>query len=92
MVLQLSPKIQARITDMVARGDYPDADAMLEQALELLTERERLMRLRKLVAIGVEQANRGDVVEYNDQFRKESKQAALKRFAAGETADPDVRP
>ena len=92
MALHLSDKIQAQITEMVANGDYPDADEMLEQALNLLSERERLSHLRDLIAVGVEQAERGELVEYNEQFRQEVRREALCRFAAGETAGPDVRP
>lgn len=92
MALQLSDKIQAQITEMVADGDYPDADAMLEQALDLLTERQRLAHLRGLITVGAEQAERGDVVEYDEQFREDAKRDALRRFAASETAGPDVRP
>ncbi len=92
MALQLSDKIQAQITEMVANGDYPDADAMLEQALDLLSERQRLVHLRELIAVGVDQAARGETIEYDEQFREDVRQEALRRFAAGETAGPDVRP
>ncbi len=92
MALQISPRIQAQIVEMVARGDYPDADSMLEEALELLAEHEHLVRLRNMIAIGVDQANRGEVVEYNEQFRIDAKREALRRFAEGEFAGPDVRP
>lgn len=92
MALQLSPKNQARITELLEHGDYPNADAVVEQALELLSERERLVRLRELIALGVEQANRGELIEYNQEFREDAKREASRRFAAGETAGPDVRP
>ena len=92
MVLQLSPKIQARITEMVARGDYADADAMLEQALDLLIEGDRLNHLRALVAKGAEQARRGELIEYNEQFREEAKRSALRRYAEGDVPGPDVCP
>jgi Arc/MetJ-type ribon-helix-helix transcriptional regulator len=92
MALQLSPKIQARIAEMVDHGDYPDADAMLEEALELLAEHERLVELKAMIAVGVDQARRGEVVEYNEQFRIDAKREALRRFSEGEVAGPDVRP
>jgi len=92
MVLQVSPKIQARITDLVAKGDYADADAMLEQALDLLFEDDRLNHLRGLVAKGVEQARRGELIEYNEQFREDAKRSALRRLAKGDVPEPDVCP
>lgn len=92
MALQLSHKNQARITEMVEQGNYPDADTVVERALELLSERERLVRLRELVALGVEQANRGELIEYNQEFREEAMRSALRRFAEGDVPSPDVCP
>lgn len=77
MALQLSPTIEARISKMVAKGDYADVDAMLDEALSLLSEHEQLIRLRAMSAIGAEQAERGEVVEYNQAFRDEAKRSAL---------------
>ncbi len=88
MALQLSPTIEARISEMVAKGDYADVDAMLDEALSLLSEHEKPIRLRAMIAIGVEQAERGDVVEYNQAFRDDAKRSALRRFAAGEKSHP----
>ena len=50
----------------------------------LLSEHEKLVRLRALIAIGTEQAERGDVVEYNQAFRDDAKRSTLRHFAAGE--------
>lgn len=32
MALQLSPENQARITELLERGEYPDADAVIARA------------------------------------------------------------
>lgn len=92
MALQLSPKNQTRITELLEDGTYPDADAVVEQALDLLAERERLLHLRQLIARGVEQANRGELIEYNQEFREEAMRSALRRFAEGDVPSPDVCP
>ncbi|MGI8486713.1 MAG: hypothetical protein ACR2OU_20950 [Thermomicrobiales bacterium] len=92
MALQLSPTIEARISEMVAKSDYTDVDAMLDEALSLLSEHEKLIRLRAMIAIGAEQAEHGEVVEYNQAFRDEVKRSALQRFATGEKPHPDVCP
>ncbi len=78
MALQLSPTIEARISEMAAKGGY--VDAMLDEALSLLSEHEKLIRLRAMIAIGAEQAERGEVVEYNQAFRDDAKRSALQRF------------
>jgi Arc/MetJ-type ribon-helix-helix transcriptional regulator len=92
MALTLSPRIQARIAELVEHSDYPDADAVVAQALTLFEEHERLVHLRKLVALGAEQARRGEPIEYNDRFREEAIQSALRRFAEGDVPSPDVCP
>lgn len=79
MALQLSPKIQARITELIEHGDYPDADAVVEQALELLDERERFMELKAMIAAGVEEVAQGKVVEFTPERRQ-----ALWRMAVDE--------
>ncbi len=92
MALQLSPTIEARISEMVAKGDYADVDAMLDEALSLLSEHEKLVRLRTMIAVSTEQAERGDVVEYDRAFRDDAKRSALRRYAAGENPHPEVCP
>lgn len=92
MAVQLSPRNQAWITELVEHGDFPDADTVVEQALDLLAERERFLELKAMIAVSVEQAQRGELFEYHEQFRQDAKRDALRRFAAGEVAGPDVRP
>jgi Arc/MetJ-type ribon-helix-helix transcriptional regulator len=92
MAVHLSPKTQARINDMMAATDFTDADAMIEEALELLEERERLLHLRELLAVGAEQAARGELIPYDDEFRRKARENALRRLAAGESPSPDVCP
>ncbi len=92
MALQLSPKTLARITEMAAEGDYPDVDTMLDEALTLLEEQERFNHLKRLISVGAEQAVRGELIPYDDEFRAEARRVARERFAAGEVAGPDVRP
>lgn len=69
MALHLSERIQAQITEMVANGDYPDADAMLEQALDLLSEREGFVELKAMIAAGVEEVAQGKIVEFTPERR-----------------------
>lgn len=92
MALQISPENQARITDLLEHGDDPDADAVVERALDLLNEVERLNHLKSLLAVSAEQAARSEVIPYDDELREEIKRSARRRFAAGEVAGPDVRP
>jgi hypothetical protein len=92
MALQISPDIQARIAEKIESGDYPDADAVLDRALDVLGEVERLNHLRSLLAVSAEQVARGELIPYTDELREEIKQSALRRFDAGELPSPDVCP
>lgn len=92
MALQLSPENQARITELLEHGEYRDADAVIERALELLSQRQRLAHLREMIVKGAEQANRGELIEYNQDFREDAKRSTLRRFAKGDAPGPDVCP
>jgi antitoxin ParD1/3/4 len=92
MALHLNPKTEALINDKMATSDYTDADAMIEKALAVLEEYERLLHLRELLAVGAEQADRGEVIPYDDEFRTKARENALRRLAAGESPSPDVCP
>jgi hypothetical protein len=92
MALQISSRNQARITDMIEHGKFADVDTIIDKALTLLEERERFLHLKRLLAVGAEQAARGELIPYTDELREEIKRSARERFAAGEVAGPDVRP
>lgn len=77
MALHLSPKNQTRIAELIEHGDYPDADAVVEQALELLDERERFMELKAMIAAGVEEVAQGKVVEFTPERRQALWQSAI---------------
>lgn len=77
MALQISPENQARITDLLKHGDYPDADAVVERALELLSERERFIELKAAIAAGVEEVAQGKVVGFTPERREALWQAAI---------------
>ncbi|MDQ3654885.1 MAG: hypothetical protein M3457_07395 [Chloroflexota bacterium] len=86
MALQLNLKNQARITELLEHGDYPDADTVVEQALELLAERERFLELRAMIAAGVEEVAKGKVVEFTPERREALWQAAIFQAEQGQDA------
>jgi putative addiction module CopG family antidote len=92
MALQLSPKIQQQIRERVESGKYPDADTVVEQALDQLEQHEKYLHLKALIAVGVEQAERGEAVEYTQELRREIRESARRRYLAGEKPNPDVCP
>ena len=86
MALQISPGNQARITELLEHGDYPDADTVVEQALDLLSERQRFFELKALIAAGVEEVAQGKIVEFTPERREALWQAAITQAEQGSDA------
>ena len=68
MNVSLTPELEQFVHGKVQSGRYLSASEVVREALRLLEERDRLreMRLdalRKNIAIGIEQSDRGDVFE-----------------------------
>ncbi len=61
MDISLSPELERFLQDSVKSGKYPDASAIVEDALGLLRITPRsLDELREMVQVGVEEAGRGE--------------------------------
>jgi len=68
MSIQVAPEIEADIQERVERGPYPDADAVIKEALRALDARERKETLRALIQEGLDEAARGELIEMDDDF------------------------
>lgn len=68
MSIQLAPTIEERINERIERGHYPDADAVVDEALRLLEVRDRKATVRALLQEGLDQAARGELIEMTDDF------------------------
>ncbi len=69
MQIRLSPAAQRFIDEKVRAGQYPDADAVVSDAIEMLMETDEISPqhkeyLRQEVRKGLDQANRGDYAEF----------------------------
>ena len=83
MAIQLSPEAEARVKEFVDRGNYDDPAAVLDEALRVLEERDKLARLRELIAVAEEQAARGEVVEWTPDFLDRLKREAAEEDRLG---------
>lgn len=92
MVMTLSPDLAARVQSLVASGRYRDTDAVLSAALRLLDEQEKLEQLRAALAVGEQQLERGEYVEYTPTFMEEAKRRARENAGRGHKVKPDVLP
>ncbi len=66
MNVSLTPELEQLVQQKVRSGRYLSASEVVREALRLLEDRDRLKdlkleELRKFVAVGIEQADRGEV-------------------------------
>ena len=92
MSIQLSPETEARIRELVERGDYDDPAAVVDEALEALTERQQLARLKAAIAVGIEQVERGQVVPWTPDFLDRLKRESEEHVRLGKPFKDEVIP
>ena len=93
MTIQLPPRTEAAIEQLVASGQYADAGEVIDTAVRLLAERERKLRwLRDELAIGEEQERRGEVAELTRERFAEIKRQAIENARNGKPIKDAVRP
>ncbi len=64
----LSQQLEALVREKVDSGRYADPNAVVEEALRLLDDRDRLERLRAEIALGLEDIERGEVVDFTPEL------------------------
>jgi len=90
--VSLTPELEAMIRQQVDSGRYNNASEVVREALRLLDEHQRVQHLRSLLAVGLEQAQRGELVEFTPELVEDIARRAKERFLRGEEPDPDVCP
>lgn len=78
MSVTLTPQTEAEIRRLVDSGRYPDADAVVQTALQALKEQDeaRLAKLRELVLAGFASGDGGDLTpEFWDEIAREAEEA-----------------
>ena len=86
------PQLEAMIRQRVASGRYNNASEVVLAALRLLDDTERRQHLRSLLAVGLEQANRGELVVFTPEVEERIEREAEEAFRRGDLPDPDVCP
>jgi antitoxin ParD1/3/4 len=92
MNVSLTPQLEAMIRQRVESGRYNNASEVVREALRLLEEHERVQHLRSLLAVGLEDERRGDLVDFTPELLEDIYRRAEERFRRGEEPDPDVCP
>ena len=75
MNVSLTPALEKLIQTKVSTGLYNSASEVIREALRLLDEQDRLRRIRlgdlkQEIAIGINQADRGELVDGKEVFQK----------------------
>ena len=80
------------IRQRVESGRYNNASEVVLEALRLLEEHEQVMHLRSLLAVGLEDERRGDLVDYTPELMDDIYREAGELFRRGVEPDPNVCP
>lgn len=84
MNVHLGKAFEAFVADLLKSGYYQTQSEVLREGLRLLKEREdlrkfRLEQLRSEIAIGIEQADRGEFVDASDVFAQIRQRSAQRK-------------
>jgi antitoxin ParD1/3/4 len=88
MNVNLGPVFDKFITELLKSGMYQSQSEVVREGLRLLKEREelkklRLAELRKQIALGSEQADRGEFVDGEEVFAEIRRRSAERKRAKG---------
>jgi putative addiction module CopG family antidote len=91
MSVTLTPQVEQQIRDWIERGNYPDADALIRQALQALEDREatKFLKARALILAGL---HSGEAVELTEELMDEIERSSEERFQRGEEPASHVCP
>jgi antitoxin ParD1/3/4 len=87
MEVKLTPKVESILRKKVASGQFASLEEAANEMLALAIEQEKLtdediVDLRREVQRGIEQADRGEIAEFDaEQIIREKKAAARKQKA-----------
>jgi antitoxin ParD1/3/4 len=75
MNVSLTPELEQLVHEKVKSGRYLSASEVVREALRLLEERDRIREtrleaLRKEIAVGIEQGNKGEIVDGEEVFKE----------------------
>jgi len=83
MNITLTPDSEQYLREQLAAGKFPSVDAAVSEALRLMREHDqKLAELRREIAIGIEQADKGLASEFNEEAVARVKARARQQIQA----------
>lgn len=92
MAITLSPETEAMVRQKVAAGRFASADEVIQAAVMLLDDHDRLEYLRRLVDEADQQVRDGKTMEWTPELRQRLRAEAEEMVRQGIPPDPDVCP
>jgi antitoxin ParD1/3/4 len=92
MIIELTPRLEAVIREKVSSGRYANAREVIEDALLLMENRDKVERLRAAIAVGLEQVERGEVIPWTADSMERLIQEAEEEDRQGLPLSADVLP
>jgi antitoxin ParD1/3/4 len=92
MNIVLTPQQEELVRSKIESGRYNDASEVVDEALQLLEERERKEAFRAAVMVGYEQAERGELIPWTPELREEILRSVEKKAREGRKPKADVLP
>lgn len=94
MNISLTPELAQFVQDLVQTGMYHSSSEVIRDGLRLLREREQLRQirieeLRKELAVGLQQLERGEYTVLNDNTLAELKAEGRRRLARIQQGNSD---
>ncbi|MBC6452806.1 MAG: type II toxin-antitoxin system ParD family antitoxin [Hormoscilla sp. SP5CHS1] len=89
MTILLTPEIEQLIDEQVKSGRYQSASEVVLEGLRLLSMRDqidkrRFAELKQEIAMGIEAADRGELVDSETVFRELREKNRLRRIQSGQ--------
>ena len=87
MNITLTPEVEKLVRERIERGDYENADVLVEEAVSRLLQEDRAERegLRQVLQEGIDDLDRGDYADYDEHtienLAHDVHQRGLKRLA-----------
>jgi antitoxin ParD1/3/4 len=93
MSVTLTPQVEDQIRHWVETGFYPDANAVIRDALRLLEQQhDRFETLRAKIQVGLDQLDRGEGIPLTPELLDEIDREVDERLRRGDHPNPDVCP
>lgn len=90
--VHLSEEIAAIVQRKVDQGLYANVETAITEAVRLLDEHDYERYLRAQLQVGIDEADRGEVLEWTPELNRQLFEEALEMHRQGVRPDPDDSP